>query len=533
MFRRNIIYIVVVIIGLLLLGDIWHTNYNNKIITKNRQVRQQINRVATYYDQVGKVIIHSLDIGLRGYAIVKTAQFLRPLTNALEWKDSIFMNVEVPLKRFDFNSDEFEILKDSVNSYTRYCIHLKALLDEGKRDEFLRLFEKDRGGLLWRQYTRCERSIVSHLDAIDQKAVADIEAALDRNQLLQIFLFLICIPTLLYTAYYTGKTFRLSELLRASEKERNEILLQQNITLEKKVSARTHEILTQNEEITAQSEELATQRDALHHQNLEIQEAHRLIEIKNQEIQEKNASLEKEITNRTQDLRNANQELIEHNNQLEQFSFIAAHNLRAPLARILGLANIIEISENEEDRNIALKKVVSSSVDLDAVVKDLSTILDIRKHTSNFSTISLSACLDRVIKMLEKEREETNAEISFHAQLMPSLYAVAPYVESVFYNLIGNAIKYRHPERSPLVTIKTVPDPDYDVLVVSDNGLGIDLNKHRDSVFSLYKRFHIHVEGKGLGLFLVKGQMLAMGGKIDIESEPGKGTSFYLCFKKK
>ncbi|MBA4056369.1 MAG: two-component sensor histidine kinase, partial [Marivirga sp.] len=249
------------------------------------------------------------------------------------------------------------------------------------------------------------------------------------------------------------------------------------------------------------------------------------------EIQFKNEFLEKQIIKRTQELRNTNQELIGHNNQLEQFAFIAAHNLRAPLARILGLANIIELSDKNEDRDLALQKIVSSAKDLDSVVKDLTSILDIQKQTNNFIRVDLKLCLDRVIKTLEKEKEETDALITYDIDSTPSLYAVSPYVESILYNLISNAIKYRDPTRRPVIKIKTILQQDYIEVLISDNGLGVDLKKYKENMFNLYKRFHLHVEGKGLGLFLVKGQMVAMGGKIDVESEPDKGTTFILYFK--
>lgn len=498
---------------------------------RGTSVRQQINIVKIYYDQVGKVIIHSLDIGLRGYAIKREAQFSKPMDNALAWSDSIFSNVEEPLKQFGYDLSTFHVLKDSVEAYTKYCFHLKRLLTENNHAEFIKLFETDKGANLWGQYISCEKNILDFLNKIDQNAIDEIDAAMSRNQAVQILLFLICFPTLLYTAYYTGKTFSLSELLRKTEAEKNKILMEQNIHLERNVAERTQEILAQNEEIVSQSEELATQRDTLFLQNKEVQEAHRLIEKQNEEIQFKNDFLEKEIIKRTQELRSTNQELIAHNNQLEQFAFIAAHNLRAPLARILGLANIIELGNKEEDRDLALEKIVSSSKDLDSVVKDLTSILDIQKQTNNFTNIELKPCLERVIKTLEKEREETDAQITYDIDSTPTLYAVSPYVESILYNLISNAIKYRDPTRRPVIKIKTAFQHEYIELLISDNGLGIDLKKYKESIFNLYKRFHLHVEGKGLGLFLVKGQMVAMGGKIHVESEPNKGTTFYLYFK--
>ncbi|HYC84754.1 MAG TPA: ATP-binding protein, partial [Chryseosolibacter sp.] len=338
-------------------------------------------------------------------------------------------------------------------------------------------------------------------------------------------------PTLLYTAFHTKKTLRLGELLRQAEEEKNKLLLEQNALLERTVAERTREIVTQNEELHSQSEEIAAQRDVLANQNRELQEAHVIIEKQNKEIQRKNAQLEVEVDARTHEVQLANQELIDQNNQLEQFAFVSAHNLRAPLTRIMGLAHILELAADPVEKENILRKLVSSARDLDTVIKDLNSILDIRKHTGNMIEVNLRSALDLVNKTLEKEYEETNARIKTDLKV-EKVYAVAPYVESVLYNLLSNAIKYRHPDRDPVISIRTEADNDFVCLSVSDNGLGIDLMRHKHNMFNLYKRFHLHMEGRGLGLYLVKTQMVALGGRVDVESTPDRGTTFFLYFKR-
>jgi signal transduction histidine kinase len=105
-------------------------------------------------------------------------------------------------------------------------------------------------------------------------------------------------------------------------------------------------------------------------------------------------------------------------------------------------------------------------------------------------------------------------------------------MESVFYNLISNAIKYRHPDRQPSISVQSNLKDEYVQIDVADNGLGIDLKTHKDNLFSLYKRFHFHVEGKGLGLYLVKTQLGALGAKIEVKSTDGVGTVFSLFIKR-
>lgn len=531
MFRKNIIYFVVILIGALLLTDILLTKHNNKIIRNNKDLQVQTEIIKRYHDQIGRVIIHSLDIGLRGFAIIKEERFAVPMENAHQWSDSIFTSVEIPLKKLNYDLTGFYALRDSVKAYTDYCFYLRQLLVENKRDEFLKLFSMDSGAGLWGHYIESEEKILAFTDEIDRWAQHNYETALARNQMLQIILFLISFPTLLYTAYYTGKTFGLSDLLRKAEEERNKILMGQNTELEHRVAIRTQEMAAQNEQMVSQSEELAAQHDALSFQNKQLFEAQKIIEDQNREIQRKNEELEMEIEKRTQELQNTNRELVLHNNQLEQFAFIAAHNLRAPLARILGLANVVDLSKTDADKNIALKKLVTSSQDLDHVIRDLNLILNIQKHTSNLVTVELNAAFTRVIKMLEKELDETMAILGKDFSAADRVYAVAPYVESILYNLISNAVKYRDPSRVPVITLRTTRDDDFVCLTISDNGLGINLDKYRQNMFTLYKRFHTHMEGKGLGLYLVKTQITALGGKIEVESELNKGTTFKAYFK--
>lgn len=531
MFRKNVIYFVVLLIGALLLTDILLTRHNNIIIRLNKDLQIQTESVKRYHDQVGRVVIHSLDLGLRGFAIIQEYRFARPMESARKWSDSIFTHIELPLKKLNYDLSEFYALRDSVNAYAAYCFNLRQLIKENRREEFEKIFRTDRGARLWRQYIQSEQSILAFTDEVANRAQRNYEQALARNQMLQVLLFLICFPTLLYTAYYTGKTFNLSDQLRRTEAEKNQILTQQNTTLEHRVAKRTQEIAAQNEEMISQSEELAAQHEALALQNKKLFEAQKTIETQNREIQQKNEHLEVEIEKRTQELQHTNRELVLHNNQLEQFAFIAAHNLRAPLARILGLANVVDLSRTEEDKDIALKKLVTSTQDLDHVIRDLNLILNIQKHTSNLVSVDLSQAFVRVKKMLEREIDETDATVIKDFSAAERVYAVAPYVESILYNLLSNAIKYREPSRPPIINLTTSVEPDFVCLTVSDNGLGINLSKYKQNMFTLYKRFHTHMEGKGLGLYLVKTQIMALGGKIEVESELNQGTTFKVYFK--
>lgn len=529
---KKIITAIVCLISILLVTNVVLTYYNNQIIKRNHDVQSQVEQVKMYYDQIGKSVIHSLDIGLRGYYIVRTPAFVAPMDNAIDVKDSVLHAVEAPLKELHYNDSVYRIFRDSLDAYTDYSFMLKDLLIENRDDEFRRLFTSDKGAHLWWQYLTVEDNIKRHINLLDAEAQRKYEAALQRNQIVQLVILIICVPTLLFTAFYTSKAFKLSEMLRNAEEDKNKILSEQNQMLEQKVAERTQEMLAQNHEISSQNEELKMHQETLSLQNKQLHDAQKTIREQSEKIQSLNDHLKVEVDNRTQELQRTNQELIEHNNQMEQFAFIAAHNLRAPLVRVLGLANLIQMGESEEDKRTALEKLISSTHDLDQVVKDLNAILNIKRHTGNFTEVDLNESLTRTKRILEKEIDDTGTKMMHNFSEADKVYAIAPYVESILYNLISNSIKYRDPERTPYIAIKTTHEQEFVCLAVMDNGLGIDLHKYKQNIFSLYKRFHLHVEGKGLGLYLVKTQIEALGGRVEVRSEPNEGTTFHVYFKR-
>lgn len=285
------------------------------------------------------------------------------------------------------------------------------------------------------------------------------------------------------------------------------------------------EVAAQNEELTQSQEEISSQRDLVELQNEALKEARRIIEEQNSELKQKNEGLEIEIEKRTK-------ELVEYNHQLEQFAFVSSHNLRSPIARILGLGNLLEITHLPEDEIVIKQNLIVSARELDRVVKDLNTILEIRKNnTSAVAEIDLSEEFNLIQLNLDKEISETNTNIKADFTNARIIRTVRPYLDSILMNLISNALKYRHPDRPPVITIRSEMRDNFLCLRVTDNGIGIDLNQYRQKLFTMYSRFHTHVEGKGLGLYLVKTQCEALGGKIEVTSQVGEGTTFTVFIK--
>jgi PAS domain S-box-containing protein len=225
-------------------------------------------------------------------------------------------------------------------------------------------------------------------------------------------------------------------------------------------------------------------------------------------------------------------EIINRNKELEQFSYIVSHNLRSPVANILGAAVELTIGGNDSETDAILKKwILDSSERLDGVVKDLNLILQ-AKHEFNETkeTVNFSSIVDDIELSLGQLTDIDNLKISRDFSGIDQLFTVKSYLYSIFFNLISNSLKYRNKETESKLHIQSEIHNGIVIISFSDNGLGIDLERKGDHIFGLYKRFHDHVEGKGIGLFMVKTQVESLGGKISVQSAVNKGTEFKIEF---
>jgi signal transduction histidine kinase len=236
-----------------------------------------------------------------------------------------------------------------------------------------------------------------------------------------------------------------------------------------------------------------------------------------------------EVIEKNAQLSQTNEELIRHNNDLLQFSYTVSHNLRGPVASLLGLINLFDRKELKEEYQVVLQHLELSSERLDSTIKDLGRIIDMRNSvTKTKQRLEWKEELEHIQILLKKEIEDHQVEIKSDFSEAPAVYSVKPMVTSILYNLISNAIKYHSPERKSKINIRTIQTGDFVQLDVTDNGIGIDLDKFKDKVFGLYKRFNTHTEGKGLGLFLVKLQAETLGGRAEVKSKLDSGTTFSI-----
>lgn len=228
------------------------------------------------------------------------------------------------------------------------------------------------------------------------------------------------------------------------------------------------------------------------------------------------------------------EELMYTNAELEKFAYITSHNLRAPVVNLLSLVDMMQMDRITDDFNQkVMEKVQLSVARLEQTLNDLIEIVSAKKLAlTEKRWISIAEICGTVLANLEKQISDSKAVIQTDFQDAQEIYYVRGVLESILQNLLTNSIKYRHKERSPLIKIYSKEDQDYVYLHVEDNGMGFDASQFGEKIFKLYERIHYSVEGKGLGLYLIKTQVEALGGKVEVCSKPDAGATFIISIKK-
>lgn len=238
----------------------------------------------------------------------------------------------------------------------------------------------------------------------------------------------------------------------------------------------------------------------------------------------KNQEIEKEQLIRT---------LNQNNSDLRNFSYITSHNLKAPLSNLMGFIDLLDdIPVEDPTLHAIIDGFRSSTTQLNHTINDLVKILIIRDSDSiEQKETSFSKIFTQVKNQLRNLIEEFQPIIKIDFDRAPLVFFNETYLESIFMNLLTNAVKYRSYDRKLKISIKTYKTDNALVLTFTDNGIGIDVERHKSKIFGLYQRFHDRPNSKGLGLYLIKSQMESLGGNIDIESRINIGTTFTLRFQ--
>lgn len=235
---------------------------------------------------------------------------------------------------------------------------------------------------------------------------------------------------------------------------------------------------------------------------------------------------------KNEDLMRKNKELHRINTDLDNFVYTASHDLKAPISNLEGLFSLLkyDLGSDLDKHQEVLSRIENSMTRLNSIILDLTDLTRIQHEENKVEQVNLTEMLDEVEGSLENLIYSCNAVVDRDLSGFDQLNYSRKNLRSILFNLVSNAIKYSSPERRPVVKIKTEMQGGRYVLQVSDNGLGID-EKYKQKIFSMFRRLHTHVEGTGMGLYLVKRILDNSGDRIELDSEPGKGSTFRLFFQ--
>ncbi|MEL0650712.1 PAS domain S-box protein [Algibacter sp. TI.3.09] len=239
---------------------------------------------------------------------------------------------------------------------------------------------------------------------------------------------------------------------------------------------------------------------------------------------------EQKTINANANLKLLAEKLIDKNNQLADFAQITSHNLRAPVSNLNSLVQLYSAagdSENKQEIFDKFKKVIEH---LTITLNTLLEALRVKKEKVSKTKVYFDETLNKTKELLAGHIIESKAKITSDFSAVNSVSCNKIYFESIFLNLVENALKYKSNIEKPIIHIYTEILNDKILLKIQDNGLGIDLKKHRHKIFGLNKVFHRHPEARGVGLFMTKIHVESMGGEILVESAVGEGSTFIVKF---
>ncbi len=242
-----------------------------------------------------------------------------------------------------------------------------------------------------------------------------------------------------------------------------------------------------------------------------------------------NEELERRVNKRTN-------ELIAANNELEDFTYMATHDLKAPVANVKGHIGIVKTELGKIDNKVINDcfNWIDNSLDLaENKIHGIVRVAQLQfQDIDKAEKIDVKTEIKTVINEMNLFISDNQANISFANNESFQLYFIKENFKSIFSNLIHNSVKYKQPNIPPKIIIEIDSKSPLPSISVGDNGVGFDLEKQKGKLFGMFQRLHDHVEGDGMGLHLVKKIIDKSGGSIEVDSQVNKGTTFRIYFKR-
>jgi len=221
--------------------------------------------------------------------------------------------------------------------------------------------------------------------------------------------------------------------------------------------------------------------------------------------------------------------LNDQNKRLQNFAYIVAHNLRSHTGNLQFMVNLFEESDSADDRTEVFSHIKSISDSLKTTIDHLNEIVKIQTEIENErQVLEFEEVFKNVVSALKSNIETVDAKIEYDFTKCPVISYIPAYLESIIQNLLTNSLKYRHPDRQPVISCRTVKDHNHIYMLFEDNGVGIDMDRYGDKIFGMYKTFHQNSDAKGIGLFITRNQIESLGGTIKVDSTVNVGTKFTI-----
>ncbi|OUJ74237.1 PAS domain-containing sensor histidine kinase [Hymenobacter crusticola] len=254
-----------------------------------------------------------------------------------------------------------------------------------------------------------------------------------------------------------------------------------------------------------------------------------------QKLTEQLADTNEVLRSANADLGLANQQLTRTNADLDSFVYTASHDLKQPVNNMAGVFEELKRTATFHDPQATLlvEMFETALEQINNTIQGLTEVVQVQRHSERLPAehVALLPLTQKVLQSMSSQSAALHAEFQLDFSTVPVIHFAPLSLQSILYNLLSNALKYAHPGRPPRVVVRTeLTAEGTPILLVQDNGLGIDLERHGANLFQLFRRFHDHVSGSGLGLYLVNRIVQQAGGRLQVDSEVGTGTTFRLYF---
>jgi light-regulated signal transduction histidine kinase (bacteriophytochrome) len=223
------------------------------------------------------------------------------------------------------------------------------------------------------------------------------------------------------------------------------------------------------------------------------------------------------------------EQLRRSNEELERFAYVASHDLQEPLRKVAGFTALLQkkyAGQLDRDADEIIQYAVDGATRMQMLIKDILAYSRVGSKELQRVPVDARTVMELVVADLGEHVKETHARIDWGR--LPTVRADASQLRQVLQNLVENAIKYRHPRRRPSIQVTAVEESKEWHFQVKDNGIGIPVDKHEE-IFGIFRRLHGQDRpGTGIGLAVAKKAIERHGGRIWVESKPGKGSTFHF-----